>query len=559
MWQQTYSFAGDSLLLSAAVSALPLLVLFYLLGIRRAAGWQAALAALATTIVVAIGVVGMPVGPVFASVVMGAGFGLFPISWIVFSSLLLYRITVETGQFDIIKASLGALTTDRRLQLLLVGFGFSAFIEGSAGFGSPVAVSAAMLTGLGFPAFYAALLCLVGNTAPVAFGSIGIPILTLGQTTGLPVEALSAMTGRLLAPIAVVVPAYLVVIMAGPAGAAAVWPAIAVTGLTFGAVQFGVSNYIGPELTDILAALATVGALVVLMRVWRPRETFRLPGETAVASDRHGYTAGQVARAWLPYALLVVFVLSWGYAPVKATFDTWTYRVPMPGLHNVIERMPPVTAAPAPVRRHVHTQLAQRCRHRVRAGLRARRVRPRSSTGAAGVDVRGHVAPARVADAHHRQCPRDGVPDELRRHDVIARPGVCRHGCHVPVLQRAARLAGRRAHGQRHLVECALRQPAGGHGPDARAEHDPDGVHQRRRRGDGQDVVPAESGRRRVGDKHARGRRVASVSRVDSPQPGARRDRRRARARVCLRGSRGGARAMTGLASCTHWLLEVLR
>jgi L-lactate transport len=348
MWSQTYVFAGGSLAVSAAISAIPLLVLFYLLGVRRTAGWQAALAALVATIIVAIAIVGMPAGAALSAVVMGAGFGIFPISWIVFSSLLLYRIALETGQFEVIKASLASLTRDRRLQLLLVGFGFSAFIEGSAGFGSPVAVSAAMLTGLGFPAFYAALLCLVGNTAPVAFGSIGIPILTLAQTTGLPVDALSAMTGRLLAPVAVIVPAYLVFIMAGAGGAAAVWPAIAVTGLTFGVMQFFVSNAVGPELTDILAALATVGALVALMRVWRPRETFHLPGETAAATAEHRFSGLDVARAWLPYALLVVFVLAWGYAPFKAWLDQWTYRIPMPGLHNLIQRVPPVTTAPAP-------------------------------------------------------------------------------------------------------------------------------------------------------------------------------------------------------------------
>lgn len=347
MWQQSYVFAGGSLALSAAVSAIPLLVLFYLLGVRRRPGWVAAIAALAATIVVAVAIVRMPIATVFSSTVMGMLFGIFPISWIVFSSLLLYRIAVETGQFEIIKLSLGALSTDRRLQLLLVGFGFSAFIEGAAGFGSPVAVSAAMLTGLGFPAFYAALLCLLGNTAPVAFGSIGIPILTLAQTTSLPVHDLSAMTGRLLAPIAVVVPAYLVVVMSGVRGAAGVWPAVLTTGVVFGAVQLTVSNLIGPELTDILAALATVSALVVLMRVWRPRETFHLPGEVPSNAVNHGHSAAAVLRAWMPYAFLVVLVLVWGYAPMKAWLDQFTIRWPMPGLHNVIERMPPVTAKPS--------------------------------------------------------------------------------------------------------------------------------------------------------------------------------------------------------------------
>jgi L-lactate transport len=347
MWQQSYAFVGGSLALSAAVSAIPLFVLFYLLGVRRRPGWMAAMSALAATILVAIVLVRMPVTMVVSSTVMGMLFGIFPISWIVFSSLLLYRIALETGQFEIIKHSLGALSTDRRLQLLLVGFGFSAFIEGAAGFGSPVAVSAAMLTGLGFPAFYAALLCLLGNTAPVAFGSIGIPILTLAQTTGLPVHDLSAMTGRLLAPIAVIVPAYLVVVMAGVGRTVAIWPAVLTTGVVFGAVQLTVSNFIGPELTDILAALATVSALVILMRVWQPRETFHLPGEAPSAIVDHGHSARAMLRAWMPYALLVVLVLLWGYAPMKAWLDQSTVRWPMPGLHNLIERMPPVTAKPA--------------------------------------------------------------------------------------------------------------------------------------------------------------------------------------------------------------------
>jgi lactate permease len=347
MWQQNYEFAAGSLGLSALVSAAPLAVLFYLLGIRRTAAWIAAVSALATTLVVAVLVTGMPFGAAVASAVAGAAFGLFPIAWIVFSSLLLYRIAVETGQFEIIKDSLGRLSGDRRLQLLLIGFGFNAFIEGAAGFGSPVAVSAAMLAGLGFPAFYAAVLCLLGNTAPVAFGSIGIPILTLAQTTSLPVQDLSAMTGRLLAPIGVLVPIYIVVLMAGARSAMAIWPAIAACGLTFALVQVTVSNTLGPELADILAALGSISALVILMKVWSPAETFRLEGE-ATATAHGDHSGGRVFRAWLPYIFLVVFVLTWGYPPIKAWLDGVTVRFPVPGLHNVVQRMPPVTPDVAP-------------------------------------------------------------------------------------------------------------------------------------------------------------------------------------------------------------------
>jgi lactate permease len=254
---------------------------------------------------------------------------------------------VDTGKFEIIKDSLGALSDDRRLQLLLIGFAFSAFIEGAAGFGSPVAISAAMLAGLGFPPFYAALLCLLGNTVPVAFGSIGIPIVTLTQLTGLPLESLSAMTGRLLAPLGLLVPVYLVVLASGVRQTAAVWPAVLACGVTFAVVQLVVSNTVGPELADILAAMATIAVLVGLMKVWRPAQTFRLEGDAPPKPHRsHG--AGAALLAWAPYILLVIFVLSWGYQPVKAWLDEWTVRVPVPFLHNVVERIPPVTPEPSP-------------------------------------------------------------------------------------------------------------------------------------------------------------------------------------------------------------------
>ena len=347
MWQQDYLFAGDSLAVSALVAALPLLVLFYLLGIRRRPGWIAALSALGVTWVVALVAVGMPVPQAAAATLYGAFFGLFPISWIVFASILLYRIAVETGTFEIIKDSLGVVSDDRRLQLLLIGFAFSAFIEGSAGFGSPVAISAAMLAGLGFPPFYAAMLCLLGNTAPVAFGSIGIPILTLTQLTGLPLDALSAMTGRLLAPIGVIIPVYLVLMVAGVRQTVAVWPAILACGGTFAAVQLVVSNTIGPELADILGAMAAIAALIGLRQTWRPAQVFRLDGDTPVVPHRRHRT-GTVLYAWTPYIFLVLFVLAWGYQPFKAWLDQWTLRIEVPALHLLVERVPPATVEPSP-------------------------------------------------------------------------------------------------------------------------------------------------------------------------------------------------------------------
>lgn len=348
MWQQNYHFAGGHLGYSALIAATPLLVLFYLLGVRRKPAWVAALSALGVAWAVALVAIRMPVTQAIAATLNGAAFGLFPISWIVFSSILLYRIAVDTGRFEIIKDSLGALTDDRRLQLLLVAFSFSSFIEGSAGFGSPVAVSAAMLTGLGFPPFQAAVLCLLGNTAPVAFGSIGIPIITLTQITGLPMPLLSAMTGRILSVIAVIVPIYLLVLMAGVRHTIAVWPAVFACGVGFGAVQLLVSNFIGPELADILGALTSISAMVLLMKFWRPAHTFRLPNDEAVTERHSRHRAGVTLLAWTPYLLLVVFVLLWGYVPVKTVLDRVTTAIEVPGLHNTIQRIPPVTPKPSP-------------------------------------------------------------------------------------------------------------------------------------------------------------------------------------------------------------------
>jgi lactate permease len=348
MWQQNYHFAGGSVGYSALIAATPLLVLFYLLGVRRKPAWIAALSALGVAWAVALLGIRMPVRQAVAATLNGAAFGLFPISWIVFSSILLYRIAIDTGKFEIIKDSLAALTNDRRLQLLLIAFSFSSFIEGSAGFGSPVAVSAAMLTGLGFPPFQAAVFCLLGNTAPVAFGSIGIPIITLGQITGLPMPLLSAMTGRILCVIAVLVPIYLLVLMAGmrktpPSG-------LRCSRAAWGSVRCSCScrTPSAPELTDILSALTSIGAMVVLMKFWQPARTFRLPDDEP-ATDRHKkHGAGTTLLAWTPYLLLVVFVLLWGYMPVKALLERTTTAIPVPGLHNTIQRVPPVTAQPSP-------------------------------------------------------------------------------------------------------------------------------------------------------------------------------------------------------------------
>jgi L-lactate transport len=346
MWQQTYTPIANSLALSTLVAALPIFVLLFLLGVVRRPSWVAALAGLATAIIVAVGAYGMPGNTMISSVGYGAAFGLFPIGWIVFWAILLYRITLETGNFEIIKDSVGSLTSDHRLQALLIAFAFGAFIEGAAGFGTPVAVAAAMLTGLGFSPFYAAGICLLANTAPVAFGSIGIPLVTLQGITGLPMAALSANVGRICAPVSLFIPAYLVVVISGWSGLMGVLPAVVVCGIAFAGAQFAVSSYLGPYLTDIIGSLAAMLALVVLFRLWRPRTLFHLHGGPAASIPRH--PTGKILLAWAPYGLLVLFVLLWGFGDVKAALEQATLKFGWPGLHNLVLRTPPVVAANSP-------------------------------------------------------------------------------------------------------------------------------------------------------------------------------------------------------------------
>ncbi|MEE2635866.1 MAG: lactate permease LctP family transporter [Acidobacteriota bacterium] len=348
MWEQDYTPLADSLGFSTVVAAIPLVILFYMLGVKRKPGWIAGLSALGVALVLAVGIYGMPVPQAGASMVYGAAFGLFPIGWIVVASLILYRVTLDTGKFEIIKDSIGSLSDDRRLQAILIAFAFGAFIEGAAGFGTPVAVAAAMLTGLGFSPFYAAFICLVANTAPVAFGSLGIPVVTLSQVTGLDEGALSSMTGRLCALIAIIIPAYMVVIMSGFKRAFEVLPAILACSVTFAGVLFYVTNTQGPALAVILASIAALVALVLVMKVWQPSQIFRLEDDVEVSANRKTHTTGEIIAAWSPYILLVAFVLAWRYRPIQDALNSVAGSFPVPGLHEAIIRVPPITQSPAP-------------------------------------------------------------------------------------------------------------------------------------------------------------------------------------------------------------------
>jgi len=348
MWPQNYTPVGGSLGVSTLIAAVPVFVLLLLLGVMRKPAWLASLVGLGAAALVALAVYGMHAGTLASAIAYGAAYGLFPIGWVVFTAILLYNITVATGKFQVIKDSVGSLTEDRRLQALLIAFAFGAFIEGAAGFGTPVAVAAAMLAGLGFSPFYAAGICLLANTAPVAFGSIATPILMLTGITGLPLDRLSAGVGRVCAPVSLIVPGYLVMVMGGWRALRGVLPAAILCGVAFGGTQFVVSNFIGPQFTDILSSLAAIGSLVLLFKFWKPKEGFNFDEHSSAHVAPPLHATGELVTAWAPYMLLVIFVLLWGYKPVQVLLNGVTRSFPWPGLHNVILRVPPVVAKPAP-------------------------------------------------------------------------------------------------------------------------------------------------------------------------------------------------------------------
>lgn len=352
--EQIYTPIADSLGWSTLAAAAPILVLLVMIGVFRKPAWISALSGLAVGFVVAIGIYGMPVTTAVSSTSLGAAFGWFPIGWIVFWAVVLYRLTVETGQFEIIKDSIGGLTTDRRLQAMLIAFALGAFIEGAAGFGTPVAVAAAMMTGLGFSPFFAAGICLLANTAPVAFGSIGIPVTTLATVTGLDELTLSTWVGRLCAPVAVFIPAYLVMVMGGFKALKGVLPAAIVCGVCFAGMQLFMSSTFGPQLVDIVAALTAITGLVILFKFWQPADEFHMEGEQTVTMEIKSHAFGPVLKAWSPYLFLVIFVLVWGSGWLNNNLFQWVQNdwglmaVPWPGLHEVVTRMPPAVEAATP-------------------------------------------------------------------------------------------------------------------------------------------------------------------------------------------------------------------
>ncbi|MGH9662402.1 MAG: L-lactate permease [Bryobacteraceae bacterium] len=346
MWTQHYTPLG-SLLLSALVASLPVVALLGLLAFFHVRAHLAALAGLAASLAVAIAVYGMPAPLALASAANGAAFGLFPIGWIVLCAIFIYDVTVATGKFEIVKQTIANLASDRRIQALLIAFSFGAFIEGAAGFGTPVAISAAMLIGLGFKPLPAAGLALIGNTAPVAYGALGTPIIALARVTGLPLEDLSAMVGRQLPFFSILVPFWLVWAMAGLRGMREVWPACLVSGATFAIAQFVVSNYHGPWLVDIGGSILSILSLILLLKFWQPASTWRFADEQAAPQAKTAAVSTRDALvAWMPWALLSLFVFLWGLPQVKTWLNNISIvNVPVPYLDKAILRSPPVVSA----------------------------------------------------------------------------------------------------------------------------------------------------------------------------------------------------------------------
>jgi lactate permease len=345
-WTQNYTPLFDSLAASTLVAAMPAVVLLCSLAFFRVRAHWAALAGLATVLLVAIFIYHMPARLAFAAGAYGALYGLLPIGWIVLHVIFLYDITVKTGQFDIIKQSIAGLSADRRIQTLLIAFSFGAFIEGVAGFGAPVAISAAMLIGIGFRPLLAASLALIGNTAPVAFGSLGIPLVSLAQVTDLPLLDLSAMTGRQLPFFSLLIPFWLVAVMTGWRAMIEVWPACLVSGLSFAVTQFLVSNYHGPWLVDSVSAFVSAMALLTLLSFWRPRTVWRFPGE----ADGRNHERGRrrlapriVIRAWTPWMILAVVVFVWAMPVTKTALDgMFAMKFSIRGLDGVVLKAPPL-------------------------------------------------------------------------------------------------------------------------------------------------------------------------------------------------------------------------
>lgn len=352
-WQQIYDPMGN-IWISSVIALIPIIFFFLALAVFRMKGSVAGTITVVLALLVSLFAYQMPVAMAFASMVYGFLYGLWPIAWIIIGAVFLYKISVKTGQFDIIRSSILSITEDQRLQMLFVGFAFGTFLEGAAGFGAPVAITAALLVGLGFKPLYAAGLCLIVNTAPVAFGAMGIPIIVAGQVSGVETMEISQMVGRQLPFMVIIVLFWIMAIMDGWRGVRETWPAVIVGGGSFALAQYLTSNFVGPELPDITAAIAALVSLTILLKFWQPKHIFRFANEDSsidenlAAQKQQKYSIAQIAKAWSPFAILTAMVTIWSVKPFKDLFTKdgalhdMVISIKVPFLHQMIQKMPPV-------------------------------------------------------------------------------------------------------------------------------------------------------------------------------------------------------------------------
>jgi lactate permease len=344
-WQQHYD-PFHNWLLSTAVSALPVVTLFFVLVVLKKRVWVSALSGLLTAVALALLVFQMPAVLVATAAGHGFIFGMMRIAWIVVASIFLYNIASSTGQFQVMKDSIAGLSSDKRLQLVLIAFCFGAFLEGTGGGGAPVAIAGSFLIGLGFPPFQAATLCLVANTAPVAWGGVGNPIRVLAGVTGLPEADFSAMAGRILPPLSLILPLWLVRSMVGWRETYQVWPALLVSGVSFAAMQFYWSNFQEPGLVDIVSAIFSLLVTVAFLKFWQPPAVMPVSGELASSLTRHSTAA--VLRGWSPFIVASLLIFVTGLPAIGRYLNFDALRMPMPFLHNAVLKMPPVAPVPTP-------------------------------------------------------------------------------------------------------------------------------------------------------------------------------------------------------------------
>ncbi len=460
-WPQSYDPTGHWWL-SALLAALPVVVLLGTLALLHMKAHYSALLGLATSLLCAIWIFGMPVSLAAKTAVLGAGYGLLPIGWIILNVIFLYQLTCEAGLFKVLQESLTGITQDRRLQLLLIAFSFGAFFEGAAGFGTPVAVTAAVLIGLGFGPLEASGLSLIANTAPVAYGALGTPLIALQGVTGLDLRELSAQAGRILPFFSVLVPFWLVWAFAGFQGMLEVWPAVLVAGVFFAIPQYLMSNFHGPWLVDVVAAIVSMLALIVFLLKWQPKRIWGFENEgKREARGTHGHSRALVTRAWVPWLVLSVVVFVWGLPSVKTKLDKLSApKFPVVGLHQMVQRVPPVVRKPtAEAAVYSLNWLSATGSGILVAAIISGFVMGFTPWKMAHTLLANDRASA-ILLAHHRRHALHRLHDTLFRAGRHHGVGVCANRRALSIFWNVAGLAGRGADRVRHRVECVVRQPA---------------------------------------------------------------------------------------------------